>query len=99
MSEESKKQISKTALKVWGFLTISVWLAGGPRIVDFVYTTGKSMYNSVKCELTECAPTLVYPSKELVDHWHDRAKKGKVPPFDDEREFALLLAIKETNGL
>ncbi len=84
---------------VVGWFVLSVWIAGGPRVVTFAYDTIKGGYESIKCEFVACSGApLVRPSAELVEEWQKRVKAGKLPVMED-REFALLLAVKETNGL
>ena len=82
-----------------GWFIVCVWLAGLPRVVDFTYSTAKSTYNTIKCELAECeSAPLVRPGEDLVKSWIGKAKAGKIPPLDDE-QIAYLMAVKEVNGL
>lgn len=85
--------------KLVGWFTLSVWLAGAPRIVTFSYDTIKGTYAAVKCELTECGGSpLVRPNDEAVKAWVLRSKAGKIPELEHE-EIAYLLAVKDANKL
>jgi len=82
-----------------GWVFVCVWLAGLPRVVDFVYSTAKDTYKTVKCELTECGgPPLVRPSDEAVKAWIAKSKAGKIPTMEHE-EIAFLMAVKDANKL
>jgi hypothetical protein len=82
-----------------GWFTLSVWIAGGPRVVTFAYDTIKDSYAAVKCEFTSCGgEPLLRPNDDAVKAWILRSKAGKIPPLEHE-EIAFLMAVKDANKL
>lgn len=97
--DQSSSDWVKLRYKLIGWFTLSVWLAGAPRIVTFSYDTVKGTYHAVKCELTECnGPSLVRPTDEAVKAWIAKSKAGKIPNMEHE-EIAFLMAVKDANKL
>lgn len=85
--------------KAMGFFALSVWLAGAPRVVAFLYDTAKDTYTAVKCELTSCGgEPLKRPTDEAVKAWIAKSKAGKIPNMEHE-EIAFLMAVKDANKL